>query len=157
MTPRGLLIVAELALLGIILAFVEDTGLRTALGVILGLLLVRNALQPGVAGEDGPPPGLPDRREDHLFRHRLDVLFKKLREFHTLCRGVQDGQIPVTTAERRMEDSEREISRLLKQALDHPKPTEVLRRERKKRRSTERGGPTMRGGAEDQYGGESAD
>jgi hypothetical protein len=126
---RGPLVVAEVVALGAILAFVEDTVIRVALGLLVGLLLARSALVSGRA-ESGerPPSGLDDRRQDHLFRHWINVLLKKVREFHTVCQGVATGGVNMAVGQLRIHEIEKEIQELLSQVTDAAKPNDLKRR-----------------------------
>lgn len=129
---RGPLVVAEVVALGAILAFVEDTAARVALGLLVGLLLARAALVSGKAElDEGPPSGLDDRRQDHLFRHWINVLLKKVREFHTVCQGVATGGVNMAVGQLRIHDIEKEIQELLSQVTDAAKPNDLKRRGRR--------------------------
>lgn len=126
---RGPLIVVEIVALGAILAFVDDTVVRVALGLLVGLLLARGALLTGkTQEEDGPPAGLDDRRQDHLFRHWINVLLKKVREFHTVCQGVATGGVNMAVGQLRIHEIEKEIQELLTQVTESAKPNEIKRR-----------------------------
>ncbi len=135
---RGPLVVIEVVALGAILALVEDTLPRVALGLLIGLLLARNALTPprGAATE-GAPEGYDERRHDHLFRHWVNVLLKRVREFHTVCQGVASGGVNLAVGQLRINEIEREIRDLLAQVTEAAKPAEV----KKGRRSQGTGGP----------------
>jgi hypothetical protein len=125
---RGPLIVLEIVALGVILAFVDDTPLRVALGLLVGLLLARSALRTEKAPlAVGPPEGLHDRRQDHLFRHWINILLKKIREFHTVCQGVASGGVNIAVGQLRIHEIEREIGELMKQVTESAKPAEVKR------------------------------
>jgi len=125
---RGPLIVFEVVALGLILALVENTLLRVALGLLVGLLLARAALTSGAApGVQGPPAGLQDRRQDHLFRHWVNILLKKIREFHTVCQGVAGGGVNLAVGQLRIHEIEREINDLMNQVTESAKPAEVKR------------------------------
>ena len=129
---RGPLIVAEVIALGAILAFIDDTLTRVALGLLVGLLLARSAL---IAGrdevEEGAPPGLDDRRQDHLFRHWVNVLLKKVREFHTVCQGVATGGVNMAVGQLRIHDIEKEIQELMSQVTESAKPEDMKKRGRR--------------------------
>ncbi|KPK80449.1 MAG: hypothetical protein AMS25_08820 [Gemmatimonas sp. SM23_52] len=123
---RGPLIVAEVVALGVILALVENTLLRVALGLLVGLLLARGALTTGAApAGQGPPAGLHDRRQDHLFRHWVNILLKKIREFHTVCQGVAEGGVNLAVGQLRIHEIEREITDLMNQVTESAKPAEI--------------------------------
>ncbi len=123
---RGPLVVIEVVALGAILALVEDTVPRVALGLLIGLLLARNALTP-VRGAmiEGAPEGLDERRHDHLFRHWVNVLLKKVREFHAVCQGVSSGGVNLAVGQLRINEIEREIRELLNQVTESAKPAEI--------------------------------
>ena len=126
---RGpLFVIALVVLLGLILAFVEDTLARVALGLLVGLLLARGALAGGKQEAEGPPPGLDDRRQDHLFRHWINVLLKKVREFHMVCQGVSTGGVNMAVGQLRIHEIEKEIQDLLSQVTDTAKPSEMKKR-----------------------------
>ncbi|NIR46578.1 MAG: hypothetical protein GWN99_19210 [Gemmatimonadetes bacterium] len=130
---RGPLIVVEIVALGAILAFVEDTLVRIALGLVVGVLLARAALVGGRAEElEGPPSGLDDRRQDHLFRHWVNVLLKKVREFHTVCQGVATGGVNMAVGQLRIHEIEKEIQELLSQVTESAKPEDMKKRGRRK-------------------------
>ncbi len=123
---RGPLVVIEVVALGAILALVEDTVPRVALGLLIGLLLARNALTPARGSvAEGAPEGLAERRHDHLFRHWVNVLLKKVREFHTVCQGVASGGVNVAVGQLRINEIEREIRELMNQVTESAKPPEV--------------------------------
>jgi hypothetical protein len=125
---RGPLIVVEVVALGLILALVENTLLRVTLGLLVGLLLARGALTTGAApAGERPPEGLHDRRHDHLFRHWVNILLKKIREFHTVCQGVAGGGVNIAVGQLRIHEIEREISELMNQVTESAKPAEVKR------------------------------
>ena len=128
---RGPLTVAAVAALGVILALVEDTIARVALGLMVGLLLARAAMTPmaGVSAE-GPPEGLDERRHDHLFRHWLNVLIKKIREFHTICQGIREEKVNMTAAQIKVRGIENEIQNLLIQVTDTAKPGQLRQQAR---------------------------
>lgn len=130
---RGPLIVVEIVALGAILAFVEDAVVRVALGLVVGVLLARAALISGRSEEaEGPPSGLDDRRQDHLFRHWVNVLLKKVREFHTVCQGVATGGVNMAVGQLRIHEIEKEIQELLSQVTDSAKPEDIKKRGRRK-------------------------
>ncbi len=109
-TFRGPLIVLEVVALGFVLALVDDTLARVALGLLIALLLARGALMGGrEAGVEGPPAGLSDRRQDHLFRHWVNILLKKIREFHTVCHGISSGGVNLAVGQLRIHEIEKEI------------------------------------------------
>ncbi len=123
---RGPLVVIEVVALGAILALVDDTVPRVALGLLIGLLLARNALTPARGRlVEGAPEGLDERRHDHLFRHWVNVLLKKVREFHTVCQGVASGGVNVAVGQLRINEIEREIRELMNQVTESAKPAEV--------------------------------
>jgi hypothetical protein len=125
---RAPLIVLELAALTAILALVDDVMPRVALGLLVGVLLARNALiAGGGAAAEGAPEGYGDRRHDHLFRHWVNVLLKKIREFHTVCQGVAEGGVNMAVGQLRISEIEREIRELIDQVTESAKP-EPLRR-----------------------------
>ncbi len=123
---RGPLVVIEVVALGAILALVQDTVPRVALGLLIGLLLARNALTPARGRlVEGAPEGLDERRHDHLFRHWVNVLLKKVREFHTVCQGVAEGGVNLAVGQLRINEIEREIRELMNQVTESAKPTEI--------------------------------
>lgn len=128
---RGPLIVLEVAALGVILALVEDTPLRVGLGLLVGLLLARTALVSLKRKETGPPAGTYERRQDHLFRHWVNVLLKKIREFHTICQSIQEEKANVTIAQMKLREIEGDLQNLLNQVTDTAKPTELRRQARR--------------------------
>lgn len=143
---RGPLIVLEVVALGVVLAVVEDPLPRVALGLLIGLLLARNALVAGKEGEaEGPPPGLDDRRQDHLFRHWVNVMLKKVREFHTVCQGVATGGVNMAVGQLRIHDIEKEIQELLTQVTESAKPDEIKKRGRRSKGGTPPKGPEVFG------------
>lgn len=123
---RGPLVVIEVVALGAILALVDDTVPRVALGLLIALLLARNALTP-TRGPlvEGAPEGLDERRHDHLFRHWVNVLLKKVREFHAVCQGVASGGVNLAVGQLRINEIEREIRDLLNQVTESAKPSEI--------------------------------
>ncbi|UCC73354.1 MAG: hypothetical protein JSV86_01965 [Gemmatimonadota bacterium] len=130
---RGPLIVLEVIALGVVLALVDDTLARVALGLLIALLLARGAITAGRVTEgDGPPAGLSDRRQDHLFRHWVNVLLKKIREFHTVCQGVSSGGVNLAVGQLRIHEIEREIQDLMAQVTESAKPSEMKRGWRRK-------------------------
>jgi hypothetical protein len=125
---RGPLIVVEVIALGVVLAVVENTTWRLAIGLVLALLLARSALAAGtVTGEEGPPQGLSDRRQDHLYRHWVNVLLKKVREFHTVCQGVSSGGVNLAVGQLRIHEIEKEIRELMNQVTESAKPSDMKR------------------------------
>ena len=116
---RGPLIVAEVFVLGIILAVVDDTVLRVVLGLLIGILLARSALS---GGEKVSTAGQ-ERRQDHLFRHFVNVLLKKIREFHTVCQGINRGGVNMAVGQLRLKEIEREIIDLMSQVTDSATPS----------------------------------
>jgi hypothetical protein len=123
---RFLLIAAELIALGVILVAIPGAGARLALGLIVAAVLVRTAWIPGGATK-GPPEGLPDRRGDHLFRHWLDVLIKKVREFHTVCEAVREERVNSAVGEMRVREIETELRELMAEITDLAKPPRMRR------------------------------
>ena len=123
---RGPLIVLEIAALGAILALVEDTFVRVAMGLVVGALLARSAL-PVAAAQQGPPTGLPERRQDHLFRHWLTALVKKAREFHIICQGIKTGQVNLSMGQLKVQQIQSELEKLLNQMTDTSKPDQLKR------------------------------
>jgi hypothetical protein len=135
---RAPLVVLELAALAAILALVDDPAPRVALGLLVGLLLARNALFSGKSAEDeGAPTGFDDRRHDHLFRHWVNVLLKKVREFHTVCQGVASGGVNMAVGQLRINEIEKEISELIAQVTDSAMPPAV-KKDRRSRSSTKK-------------------
>jgi hypothetical protein len=129
---RAPLIVAEVIALGVILAIVEDTLPRVVLGLVIALLLARSALvneMPDLG--ERPPTGLDERRHDHLYRHWVNVLLKKVREFHMVCQGVATGGVNMAVGQLRIQEIEREIQDLMSQVTESAKPTELKRRGRR--------------------------
>ena len=134
---RAPLVVLELAALAAILALVDEPVPRVALGLLIGLLLARNALFSGKsADEAGTPTSFDDRRHDHLFRHWVNVLLKKVREFHTVCQGVASGGVNMAVGQLRINEIEKEISELIAQVTDSAMPPSVKkdRRSRSKKK-----------------------
>lgn len=127
------LVVAKIIALAAILAFVDDPVPRVALGLVVGLLLAWNSLSPRKAGDTSrAPAGYDDRRQDHLFRHWVNILLKKIREFHTVCQGVSDGGVNVAVGQLRISEIEKEIRELLSQVTDSAMPGD-MRKERRAR------------------------
>ena len=125
---RGPLIVLEVVALGIVLALVDDTLVRVVIGLVIALLLARSALTAGRdTGAEGPPVGLDERRQDHLFRHWVNVLLKKVREFHTVCQGVSSGGVNLAVGQLRISEIEKEISELMGQVTESAKPQDAKR------------------------------
>ncbi len=93
---RAPLIVLELIALGAILALIDD--------------------------EQGPE-GYDDRRQDHLFRHWVNVLLKKIREYHTVCEGMEGDGVTAAVGHLRMKEVEKQIQDLLNQVTESAKPT----------------------------------
>lgn len=123
---RGPLVLVEVVALGAILAMVENTVVRVLLGLTVALLLARAAIaEPGPP--NGPPTGLPERRQDHLFRHWLNTLIKKAREFHTVCQGVKDEKVNLAVGQLKIQQIEQELQKLLTQMADTVKPTQIKR------------------------------
>ncbi len=136
---RGPLIVLEIAALGAILALVEDTFVRVAMGLVVGALLARNAL-PVAAAQQGPPTGLPERRQDHLFRHWLTAMVKKAREFHIICEGIKTGQVNLSMGQLKVQQIESELEKLLNQMTDTSKPDQLKRTQHRRPHGSHRGG-----------------
>lgn len=126
------LVIAELVFLGVVLAAIPDTVARVALGLLLATLLARTAWTPTGPHRQGPPEGLPERRSDHLFRHWVNVLVRKIREFHAVCEAVRTGRVNASVGETRIQTIEREVAELLSEVTDLAKPTRI--RQRRKRR-----------------------
>lgn len=125
---RGPLIVLEVVALGVVLALVDDTLVRVVIGLVIALLLARSALTAGrEPGVEGPPTGLDERRQDHLFRHWVNVLLKKIREFHTVCQGVSSGGVNLAVGQLRIHEIEKEISELMGQVTESAKPSDMKR------------------------------
>lgn len=134
---RGPLVVLELAALVVILAVVDDVLLRVSLGLVVALLLARAALiTPTQQTAKRPPQGLGDRRSDHLYRHWINVLLKKVRELHTVCQAVRDGGVNVAVGQLRIAELEKEIRDLLSQVTDSAKPQQMKRARRGRRPGT---------------------
>jgi len=135
---RAPLVVLELAALAAILALVDEPVPRVALGLLVGLLLARNALFSGKSADDaGSPTGFDDRRHDHLFRHWINVLLKKVREFHTVCQGVASGGVNMAVGQLRINEIEKEISELIAQVTDSAMPPTV-KKDRRSRSTTKK-------------------
>ena len=135
---RAPIVVLELAALAAILAIVDEPAPRVALGLLVGLLLARNALFSGKSADDaGTPTGFDDRRHDHLFRHWVNVLLKKVREFHTVCQGVASGGVNMAVGQLRINEIEKEISDLIAQVTDSAMPPDV-KKDRRSRSSTKK-------------------
>jgi hypothetical protein len=133
------LIVLELAALAAVLALVDEPVPRVLLGLLIGLLLARSALLAGGPSQPvGAPPGVDDRRHDHLFRHWVDVLLKKIREFHIVCQGVANGGVNMSVGQLRINEIEKEIRDLIAQVTESAIPGEI-RKERRSRRVREPG------------------
>jgi hypothetical protein len=110
----------------VILALVDDTLTRVALGLVVALLLARSALTGDKAiADDRPPLGLDERRQDHLFRHWMNVLLKKVREFHTVCQGVASGGVNLAVGQLRIHEIEKEIRDLMAQVTESAKPSKM--------------------------------
>ncbi len=123
---RAPLVVIELITLAVILAVVSDPVPRVAFGLVVGLLLAYSALKPARSeGEEGAPQGYDDRRHDHLYRHWVNVLLKKIREFHTVAEGVNSGGMNSAIGQMRLSDVERDIQDLLSQVTESARPTSM--------------------------------
>lgn len=125
---RAPLVVIELVALAVVLAVVSDPIPRVAFGLVVGLLLAYAALKPSRPLEDeGAPEGYDERRHDHLFRHWVNVLLKKIREFHTVAEGVSSGGMNSAIGQMRLNEVEREIQDLLSQVTQTAKPAKLKR------------------------------
>jgi hypothetical protein len=123
---RAPLVVIELIALAVILAVVSEPVPRVAFGLVVGLLLAYSALKPArLDGEEGAPQGYDDRRHDHLYRHWVNVLLKKIRELHTVAEGVNSGGMNSAIGQMRLSDVERDIQDLLSQVTESAKPTKM--------------------------------
>ncbi|UCF19449.1 MAG: hypothetical protein JSU87_16240 [Gemmatimonadota bacterium] len=123
---RGPLIVVEVLLLAVITALVDDAVLRVSLALIVAFLLARAALSANRSGRaEGRSVGPDERRQDHLFRHWVNVLLKKVREFHTVCQGISSGGVNLAVGQLRLEELEREIQDLINQATESAKPARI--------------------------------
>ncbi len=118
------LVVLEIAVLGAILALIDDPPVRVVLGVLVALLLARGALSDSQPAE-GAPAGELERRRDHLFRHWLNTLTKKAREFHTVCGGVKEGRVNAAVGQLKIQQIEQELQSLLSQMADVAKPQQL--------------------------------
>lgn len=125
-TFRGPLVVLELAALVMILGLVEDVPLRVGLGLLVGLFLARAALMNRATGR-GASAAPVDRRSDHLYRHWINVMLKKVRELHTVCQGVRSGGVNVAVGQLRITELEKEVLDLLNQVTESAKPEEMKR------------------------------
>lgn len=119
---RFLLLTFEIVALGLVLAMVPEPGARTVMGVLLAVLIARTVWTPASAGVQGPPEGLPERRGDHLFRHWLNVLIKKIREFHAVCQAVREERVNPGVGQVRIREIERELQELISEVTDLAKP-----------------------------------
>jgi hypothetical protein len=118
--------VIELIALAVILAVVSDPVPRVAFGLVVGLLLAYSALRPARPhDEEGAPEGYDDRRHDHLYRHWVNVLLKKIREFHTVAEGVNSGGMNSAIGQMRLTDVERDIQDLLSQVTESARPANM--------------------------------
>ncbi len=126
---RGPLVVMEVLLLAVITALVDDIVLRVSLAVLVALLLARAALS-GVRpdGAESRSAGADERRQDHLFRHWVNVLLKKVREFHTVCQGIGSGGVNLAVGQLRLEELEKEIQDLINQVTESAKPARIKKR-----------------------------
>jgi hypothetical protein len=123
---RGPLVVLEVVLLGVVTALVEDDVLRVGLALLIALLLARAALGTARAG-DGERGSPDERREDHLYRHWVNALLKKVREFHTVCKGIGSGGVNLSVGELRLRELEKEIQNLMTQVTESAKPARIKR------------------------------
>lgn len=128
---RGPIIVVEITALGLILALVENTAARVTFGLLLALLLARAALVSRETPRGGPPSGLDERRHDHLFRHWVNVLLKRIREFHTICESIREEKANLTIAQMKLREIEGELQTLLSQVTDTAKPSDLRRQARR--------------------------
>ncbi len=125
---RGPLVLVGIVTLGAILAMVENTVVRVLLGLTVALFLARAAIAgPEPGNGNKPPVGLPERRQDHLFRHWLNTLIKKAREFHTVCEGVKEEKVNLAVGQLKIQQIEQELLKLLSQMTDTVKPSQVKR------------------------------
>jgi hypothetical protein len=69
------------------------------------------------------PEGYDDRRHDHLFRHWVNVLLKKIREYHTVCDGMEGDGVTAAVGHLRMKEVEKQIQDLLNQVTESARPT----------------------------------
>lgn len=119
---RAPLVVAEVMVLALILAFVDHNLLRVSLGLVVAILLARAAL----AREESFAPALPggphERRRDHVFRHWVSALLKKIRELHAVCDSVSGGGVNVAAGELRIHQLEAEIESLVQRVTDTARP-----------------------------------
>ena len=128
---RAPLVVVELIALAVILAVVSDPIPRVAFGLVVGLLLAYSALKPGrTYDEERAPQGYDDLRHDHLFRHWVNVLLKKIREFHTVAEGVNSGGMNAAIGQMRLTEVERDMQDLLSQVTESVKPTSMKKSRR---------------------------
>ena len=128
---RGPIIVLEVTALGVILALVDNTPIRVALGLLIAIMLARSALVAGKRRHDQVPASTYERRQDHLFRHWVDVLLKRIREFHTICHSMHEDKANLTIAQMKLREIEADLQNLLSQVADSAKPTELRRQGRR--------------------------
>lgn len=135
------LLIVELLALGLTLALIPDAGARVVLGLLLGILISRTAWS-GAGRAEGPPEGLPDRRADHLFRHWLNVLIKKIREFHAVCQAIREERVNPAVGEMRIREIETQLRDLVAEVTELAKPPRLRRRRsRRAPRTPARGRP----------------
>ena len=124
---RGPLVLLEVVLLGVVTALVEDDILRVGLALLIALLLARAALGTARGGEEQRPPIVDERRQDHLYRHWVNALLKKVREFHTVCQGIGSGGVNLSVGQLRLQELEKEIQNLMTQVTESAKPARIKR------------------------------
>ena len=127
------LVIAEIVALGVVLAAIPDVVARVALGLLTALLLARTAWTPAARRRQGPPEGIPERRSDHLFRHWVNVLVRKIREFHAVCQAVSAERVNPSVGETRIQELEREVQELLAEVTDLAKPPRIRQRRKRPR------------------------
>jgi hypothetical protein len=63
----------------------------------------------------------------------VNVLLKKIREFHTVCQGVSSGGVNLAVGQLRIHEIEKEINELMSQVTESAKPSQMRRGWRSKK------------------------
>lgn len=114
---RLFLVAVSIVALGAVVGLVQGVIPRMLLTGVAVAALTGSAYTAGLRSRArfGIPRGLPDRRNKHVLRHRVNEFVRSVRELDRIARGTSEGSVSSAAAEEAISEIYRSLDELTRQ------------------------------------------